>query len=83
MNLLLAIKETKVTNPRPEIRIYQDTVSRDKTLCREDVCCHTELSLKGSSLDRYLYNNNIIILICIVPIRSCSKRFTQCSGRCG
>ena len=61
MSLSLAIEETKVTNPRPEIRIYQDTVSRDTTLCREDVCSHTELSLKGSSLDQYLYNNNIII----------------------
>ena len=61
MNLSLAIKKTKVTNPRPEIRIYQDTVSCDTTLCREDVCSHTELSLKGSSLARYLYNNNIII----------------------
>ena len=61
MNLSQAIKETKVTNPRPEIPIYQDTVSRDTTLCREDVCSHTELSVKGSSLDRYLYNNNIII----------------------
>lgn len=60
MNLSLAIKETKVTNPRPEIRTYQDTVSRDTTLCQKDVCSHTELSLKGSSLDRYLYNNNII-----------------------
>ena len=60
MNLSLATKETKVTNPRPEIRIKQNTFSRDTTLCREDVCSHTELSLKGCSLDRYLYNNNII-----------------------
>ena len=42
MNLSLAIQETKVTNPRPEIRIYQDTVSRDTTLCRKVVCSHTE-----------------------------------------
>ena len=62
MDLSLAIEETKVTNPRPEILIYQDTVSRDTTLCRKDVCSHTELSLKGFSLDRYLYNNNMIII---------------------
>ena len=61
MNLSLATQETKVTNPGPEIRIYQDTISRDTTLCRKDVCSHTELSLEGFSLDRYLYNTNIII----------------------
>ena len=35
MNLSLAIEETKVTNLRPEIRIYQDTVSRDKLYVAE------------------------------------------------